>query len=155
MIYVVEKRLIAKHGFSETLFPPTEAKDNDEYYFSQEYDLKGKPKPLVPKHGNTLIAHLLVEGMKLQPCRPSFVNARDAIIQADLVLTSGNNTCDIWKAFAERGLVSRIARLEVTRLTVCEQGPDAKTVGQLPWGGGVRSEDYTVPKACNVKGKME
>lgn len=138
MLYVVEKRLIAKHGFSDTLFPPTDAKDNDEYYLTQEYDVKGKPKPLVPKHGNTLIAHLLVEGMKLQPCRPSFVNARDAIIQADVVLTGGNNTCDIWKAFAERGL-----------------GVEARTVGQLPWGGGVRSEDFTVPKICNVKGKIE
>lgn len=28
------------------------------------------------------------------------------------------------------------------------QGPEAKTLGQLPWGGGVRSEDYSTPKIC-------
>lgn len=106
MLFVVEQSLIAKHGFSKTLFPPTNATEPNDYYHTTVVDAQGRPKPSVPKHGNTLLAHLLVEAMKLQPCRPSFVAARDAIIQADVVLTGGNNTCTIWKAFAERGLVS-------------------------------------------------
>jgi len=134
MLFVVVERLIEKHGFSKTLFPPlVPSKDND-YYWPQQYDSKGRPLPLVPRHGNSLLAHLLVQGMKLQPCRPTFANARDAILQADVVLTGGNNTCDIWQGFAERGL-----------------GVEAKTLGQLPWGGGVRSEDYNVPKVCMGK----
>ena len=32
---------------------------------------KGKKDTLVPKHGNTLLLQLVVDGMKLQPCRPS------------------------------------------------------------------------------------
>jgi extracellular elastinolytic metalloproteinase len=60
--------------------------------------------------------------MKLQPCNPSFFAARDAIIQADQVLTGGENFCDLWTGFAERGL-----------------GIDAKVEGRTPWGGGIRT----------------
>ena len=60
--------------------------------------------------------------MKLQTCRPSFFDARDAIIQADQVLTGGENFCLLWKAFASRGL-----------------GQDATVRDQTPWGGGVRT----------------
>lgn len=60
--------------------------------------------------------------MKLQQCRPSFFDARDAIIQADQILTGGENFCDLWKGFASRGL-----------------GPDARVEGKTPWGGGIRT----------------
>lgn len=137
MLFVLNEKLIAKHGFSKSLVPPANTTETgDEYYHARTFDGKGRPKPLVPKHGNSLLAHLLVDGMKLQPCRPTFVNARDAIIQADTILTGGENTCEIWQAFSERGL-----------------GPDARTIGSTPWGGGVRSEDYTVPKVCRTKDK--
>lgn len=39
-----------------------------------------------------------------QPCQPTFLTARDAIVDADLMLTEGENHCEIWKAFAKRGL---------------------------------------------------
>ena len=39
-----------------------------------------------------------------QPCNPNFVQARDAIIDADTALTGGVNKCLIWKGFAKRGL---------------------------------------------------
>jgi len=60
--------------------------------------------------------------MKLQPCDPSFFDARDAIIQADQVLTDGENFCDLWQGFAQRGL-----------------GPDARFEGRTAWGGGKRT----------------
>ncbi len=41
---------------------------------------------------------------------PSFVNARDSIIAADVALTGGENACEIWEAFAARGLVREVAR---------------------------------------------
>lgn len=44
--------------------------------------------------------------MKLQPCRPTILQARDAIFQADEQLTGGENSCVLWKGFADRGLVS-------------------------------------------------
>lgn len=88
--------------------------------------------------------------MKLQTCRPSFFDARAAIIQADQVLTNGENFCLLWEGFASRGL-----------------GLDAKVEGRTPWGGVVRTnvrcpfsffllkvltmsglQGYTVPPAC-------
>ncbi|MAD82212.1 MAG: hypothetical protein CL912_04555 [Deltaproteobacteria bacterium] len=58
----------------------------------------------VPTDGRFLAMQLVVDGMKLQPCRPNFINARDAILDADKALTGGKNQCLIWKAFAKRGL---------------------------------------------------
>ena len=54
--------------------------------------------------GNKLALKLVVDGLKLQPCSPSFVDARDAILLADQISTNSANTCEIYKAFAKRGL---------------------------------------------------
>ena len=54
--------------------------------------------------GNNIAMQLVMEGMKLQPCNPGFVDARDAILQADVLLYEGAHQCDIWEAFAGRGL---------------------------------------------------
>lgn len=54
--------------------------------------------------GNNMVLQLVMEGMKLQPCSPGFVDGRDAILQADQLLYGGVNQCLIWKAFAKRGL---------------------------------------------------
>jgi extracellular elastinolytic metalloproteinase len=47
---------------------------------------------------------LVFDGMKIQPCTPGFVDARDAIITADELRNDGDNRCAIWQAFARRGL---------------------------------------------------
>ena len=54
--------------------------------------------------GNNLAIQLVIDGMKFQPCRPGFVDGRDAILTADVALTGGKNQCEIWRAFAKRGL---------------------------------------------------
>jgi extracellular elastinolytic metalloproteinase len=54
--------------------------------------------------GNNLAVQLIIDGLKLTPCSPGFVDARKAIIQADKVLTGGDNKCILWRAFAKRGL---------------------------------------------------
>lgn len=54
--------------------------------------------------GNLLAFRLVMDGMKLQPANPSFIQARDAILQADQNLTGGVNFREIWTAFARRGL---------------------------------------------------
>jgi hypothetical protein len=52
--------------------------------------------------GAATIEQLVVSGMKLTPCNPSMLNARDAIIQADANINAGANRCAIWRAFAGR-----------------------------------------------------
>jgi extracellular elastinolytic metalloproteinase len=54
--------------------------------------------------GNNLAFQLVIDGMKFQPCRPGFVDGRDAILQADVALTGGANQCRIWRGFSKRGL---------------------------------------------------
>jgi hypothetical protein len=54
--------------------------------------------------GNNLALKLVLAGLSLQPCNPGFVDARDAILQAELTLTGGVNQCRLWQAFAKRGL---------------------------------------------------
>ena len=57
-----------------------------------------------PNSGNAKILQLVVDGLKLQICSPTFIDGRDAIIQADMVKTGGADKCMIWKTFAKRGL---------------------------------------------------
>jgi len=72
--------------------------------------------------GNNKILQDVVDGLKLQPCRPNFVQARDAILQADEVNFGGENVCLLWRGFAKRGL------------------------GEYAVGGGV--ESFDVPEEC-------
>ena len=75
--------LIGKHGFESDLYAGYDA---------------ANPR------GNTLTMQLVLDAMKLQPSNPSFTEARDAILLADLNLTGGANQFQIWQAFARRGL---------------------------------------------------
>jgi len=47
---------------------------------------------------------LVLNGMKFTPERPSFLDARDGIIQADQNLNGGANFCAIWVVFARHGM---------------------------------------------------
>lgn len=140
ILYQVEEGLRAQHGWSPDLFPPgtnASQQEKDAFFLTADeikhlLGPKGRPsKRPVPRHGNTLAVQLIIDGMKLQPCRPSFFDARDAIIQADQHLTGGSNACLLWERFAQRGL-----------------GVNAKVVGRTPWGGGVRTNGYKKPSKC-------
>ncbi|MDC8002058.1 T9SS-dependent M36 family metallopeptidase [Aequorivita todarodis] len=54
--------------------------------------------------GNNVALQLVIDGLKLQPCSPGFVDGRDAILEADVLANGGANRCIIWHAFARRGL---------------------------------------------------
>jgi hypothetical protein len=54
--------------------------------------------------GNNKVMRLVIDALKLTPANPSFIQCRDAIIQADQNTTGGQDFCLIWKAFARRGL---------------------------------------------------
>ena len=76
--------LIDEHGF-----------DADIYNFTGDVNQDA---------GNVMALALVIEGMKLQPCSPGFVDGRDAIFAADVALYGGANECALWDAFAKRGL---------------------------------------------------
>jgi len=80
MLWEMYWNLVDRHGFDPNLFDAHTA------------------------GGNTLALQLVLDGLKLQPCNPGFVDARDAILLADRNDTGGANQCLIWQAFAKRGL---------------------------------------------------
>ena len=54
--------------------------------------------------GNVIAFKLVLEGMRLQPCNPGFVDGRNAILKADTLFYGAQYSCSIIKAFARRGL---------------------------------------------------
>ena len=94
MLYEVYWNLVDKHGYTPEWFPPL-PDENDDLTQAREHILS---------HGNTLALKLVIEGMMHQPCNPTFIDARDAILLADKQLTGGDNYCEIYQAFAKRGL---------------------------------------------------
>lgn len=78
MLWDMTWLLIERHGFDEDFYTGT--------------------------GGNNIALQLVMEGMKLQPCSPGFVDGRDAILLADRLLYGGENQDIIWEAFARRGL---------------------------------------------------
>jgi len=54
--------------------------------------------------GDNLAIQLILDGMKIQPVNPTFAQARDAILKADMLLDGGTDLPQIWGAFARRGM---------------------------------------------------
>src|SRR5262249_8197575 len=54
--------------------------------------------------GNQRMMLYVNEGLKLTACSPSFVDARDGIIQAATIHYGGEDVCRLWVAFARFGL---------------------------------------------------
>ena len=54
--------------------------------------------------GNSAALKLVIEGMRLQPCSPGYIDSRNAILKADTLFFGGKYSCAIWKAFAKRGM---------------------------------------------------
>ena len=84
------------------------------------------------KGGNSIALKLVMEGMRLQPCSPGFIDGRDAILRADSILYGGKYSCLIWKAFARRGMGAKAS-----------QGSSDSYTDQVT--------DYTVPNMAIVK----
>jgi hypothetical protein len=73
----------------------------DDFIAPNIYDV---PTNILDMKGNIAALKLVNEGLRLQPCSPSFIQSRDAIFQADQLLFNGRYRCAIGKAFARRGL---------------------------------------------------
>jgi extracellular elastinolytic metalloproteinase len=52
--------------------------------------------------GAAATQQLVISGMKLTPCNPTMLQARDGIISADASINAGANRCKLWTAFAGR-----------------------------------------------------
>ncbi|KAG8914044.1 Fungalysin/Thermolysin Extracellular metalloproteinase 5 [Tulasnella sp. 408] len=87
---------------------------------------------------STVLTTLVPASLALLPCNPTFLMARDALIQADQILFDGNHTCALRRGFAERGL-----------------GVGAHWdagITWTPWGGGKRKDAFDIPEECGLVG---
>lgn len=54
--------------------------------------------------GNSVALKLVIEGLRLQPCGPGFIDGRNAILKADTMFFGAQYSCAIIEAFARRGM---------------------------------------------------
>lgn len=138
----------------------TEVHNSGEIWASALWDLT---RLLIDKHGYNdnlydsfggmqVALDIVMGGMKLQPANPTFIEARDAILAADLALYGGDNTDEIWEAFARRGFgVSASAGNGPNSLVVVEAfdrpAPLARITGVVfqDTNGNVRRDNADFP----------
>jgi extracellular elastinolytic metalloproteinase len=80
--------------------------------------------------GSKKAQSLITRAMELSPANPSFLDERNSILQADLVVNGGKLQKKIWQVFAKRGMGFFAASVD---------GDDAQPV-----------EDFSVPPAANT-----
>lgn len=81
--------------------------------------------------GNAKVLQIVMDGLKLQECNPTFIDGRNAILKADEIGNAGADKCMIWNAFAKRGL-----------------GVNASS--GVIYNMKDQVEDFTVPAECNA-----
>jgi hypothetical protein len=109
--------------------------------------------------GATITDNLVLNGMKFTPTRPSFLNARDGILQADQNLYGGANRCAIWTVFARHGMgVSAVGNDGTTHVAASDLPGDcggtcsysiSPTSASYAAAGGTGSVSVTAPAGCN------
>ncbi len=111
------------------------------------------PDRVTGNGGNNIAFQLVIDGMKLQPCRPTIVQARDAIIAADVANNAAAERCTIWRAFGRRGMgLSASSGLNTSRSDQVEAfdvPADCAqfTVGSALQGAGTGTVAPAVPQA--------
>jgi len=108
--------------------------------------------------GATISDSIVLNGMKFTPNRPSFLNARDGILQADQNLNGGANRCAIWTVFARHGMgVSAVGNDGTTHTAASNIPTDcggtcsysiSPTSASVAAGGGTGSVTVTAGAGC-------
>jgi len=109
--------------------------------------------------GAAITDRLVLNGMKFTPTRPSFLNARDGILQADQNLNGGANRCAIWTVFARHGMgVSAVGNDGTTHTAATNVPADCggtcsfsinPTSASFAAAGGSASVTVTTSAGCN------
>ncbi|HYO62949.1 MAG TPA: M36 family metallopeptidase [Pyrinomonadaceae bacterium] len=108
--------------------------------------------------GASTTDNIVLNGMKFTPTRPSFLNARDGILQADQNLNGGANRCAIWTVFARHGMgVSAVGNDGTTHTAASDLPSDcggtcsfsiSPSSASVAAGGGTGSVSVTAGAGC-------
>ena len=109
--------------------------------------------------GAAITDRIVLNGMKFTPTRPSFLNARDGILQADQNLNAGANRCAIWTVFARHGMgFSAVGNDGTTHVAATDLPADCggtcsfsinPTSASFAAAGGTASVSVTTQAGCN------
>ena len=120
------------YGAYGQIFGVPEVHADGEIWAQTLWDLRGAL-------GQSLAESLVTRAMELSPSNPSFLDERNAILQADLVVNGGAAHDAIWQVFANRGMGFFAAAangddthpVEDFSLPPAANGPKATLVGQI------------------------
>lgn len=105
------------------------------------YPRRSGPLATAVSNGARLADKIVLRGLQLVPCNPTFIDMRDSMIAADREISGGENVAVIWRAFASHG-VGELA-------TSANSG--------TPNGTGPVVEDFSVPATvteCELNGPL-
>ena len=74
------------------------------WFIIQEAGINPSLHNIAANGGNAIALKLVMEGLRLQPCSPGFIDGRNAILKADTLFFGAQYSCAIINAFARRGM---------------------------------------------------
>jgi hypothetical protein len=139
-------------SYADVCVPSCEVHNDGEVWAAALWDLR-------TQLGKTITDSIVLNGMKFTPTRPSFLNARDGIIQADQNLNGGANRCAIWAVFARHGMgVSAVGNDGTTHTAATNVPADcggtctfsiSPTSASSPATGGTGTVTVTATAGCS------
>ncbi len=111
------------YGDMGTVIPFPEVHEDGQIWAQTMWQLRGVL-------GSVVMEGLATRGQELAPNDPSFLDMRNAMIQADLVNNGGANVDALWSVFAQRGM------------GFFASSPDGSDTSPI--------EDFTLPLDCSV-----
>jgi Zn-dependent metalloprotease len=138
-------------SYADVCTPSCEVHNDGEVWAAALWDLR-------TQLGAATTDRLVLSGMKFTPTRPSFLNARDGILQADQNLNASANRCAIWAVFARHGMgVSAVGNDGTTHTAATNVPTDcggtctfsiSPTSASQPAGGATGSVSVTAGAGC-------
>lgn len=139
-------------SYADVCVPSCEVHNDGEVWAAALWDLR-------TQLGAAVTDRIVLQGMKFTPTRPSFLNARDGIIQADQNANAGANRCAIWAVFARHGMgVSAVGNDGTTHTAATNVPTDcggtctfslSPTSASQPAGGATANVSVTAGAGCS------
>ncbi|KAG4106146.1 hypothetical protein H8356DRAFT_1418301 [Neocallimastix lanati (nom. inval.)] len=122
IMYDIIWEVIDEYGFSNNILLNSNGRDQ---VYSLEVNSANLP-------GNIRLAKIVVDALKLMPCNPTFLEARDSIFLAQRQFSNFKRMrCSLWRGFAARGL------------GVNAKGPSIDSSGNVEY-----INNYDIPSDC-------
>lgn len=121
---------------------------NGEVWAATVYDIR-------EAKGIAYTQQIVIDGMKNTVHQPSYLDARDGILAADMTNTGGANQCLLWRVFAGRGMGANAASSADQRTVTADGTVPAACLPTADAGGPYTTDegtDVTLDASASVKG---